>query len=137
MPRREQSSLFTAAPLPIAALAEEERIACLRLIRSNNVGPVAFREGEEHPFLGKEYREQREYSEETAREIDSEVQRFLVQAEHRAQKLLSEQRDKLETLTRALVEKESLSEDEMIQVLGQPAPRSDAVLDTPPPVPPI
>ncbi len=98
---------------------------------SDVIGPVAFREGEEHPFLGKEYREQREYSEETAREIDSEVQRFLVQAEHRSQKMLSDQRDKLESLTKALVEQESLSEEEMIKILGRPVPRSDAVLDTP------
>ncbi|MFO0916716.1 MAG: ATP-dependent zinc metalloprotease FtsH [Planctomycetaceae bacterium] len=100
---------------------------------SDVIGPVAFREGEEHPFLGKEYREQREYSEETAREIDSEVQRFLVQAEHRSQKMLSDQREKLELLTQALVRQESLSEEEMITILGQPVPRSDAVLDTPAP----
>lgn len=44
MPKREQASLFTPAPLPVAALAEPERLACLRLIRSDNVGPVTFRE---------------------------------------------------------------------------------------------
>ena len=37
-------SLFTAAPLPVAVLDEPERLACLRLIRSGNVGPVTFRE---------------------------------------------------------------------------------------------
>jgi DNA processing protein len=41
---RDQSSLFTPAPLPVAALGEDERVACLRLIRSSNVGPVTFRE---------------------------------------------------------------------------------------------
>ena len=41
---REHPSLFTPAPLPVAALGEHERIACLRLIRSANVGPVTFRE---------------------------------------------------------------------------------------------
>lgn len=43
-PGRDQASLFTPAPLPVAALGEDERIACLRLIRSGNVGPVTFRE---------------------------------------------------------------------------------------------
>ena len=37
-------SLFTAAPLPVAVLDDPERLACLRLIRSGNVGPVTFRE---------------------------------------------------------------------------------------------
>lgn len=38
------ADLFTAAPLPVAVLDEPERIACLRLIRSGNVGPVTFRD---------------------------------------------------------------------------------------------
>ncbi len=45
--RREKPqshSLFTAAPLPVAKLDDAERLACLRLIRSDNVGPVTFRE---------------------------------------------------------------------------------------------
>jgi DNA processing protein len=42
--KRDQPTLFTPAPLPVAALEESERIACLRLIRSTNVGPVTFRE---------------------------------------------------------------------------------------------
>lgn len=41
---RDHNTLFTPAPLPVAALGETERIACLRLIRSGNVGPVTFRE---------------------------------------------------------------------------------------------
>lgn len=44
MPKRDQAELFTPAPLPVAPLDEPERIACLRLIRTPNVGPVAFRE---------------------------------------------------------------------------------------------
>lgn len=44
MPRPEQPQLFKSAPLPTAALSEAERLACLRLIRSENVGPVTFRE---------------------------------------------------------------------------------------------
>ncbi len=43
MPKRDPA-LPLIAPLPVAELGEEERIACLRLIRSENVGPVTFRE---------------------------------------------------------------------------------------------
>ncbi|MEZ5844135.1 MAG: DNA-processing protein DprA [Hyphomicrobiaceae bacterium] len=43
MPRRSDDDLFTAAPLPVARLTDAERLACLRLIRSENVGPVTFR----------------------------------------------------------------------------------------------
>lgn len=45
MQRRDPPSpLFAAAPLPVAPLAPRERLACLRLIRSTNVGPATFRE---------------------------------------------------------------------------------------------
>ena len=40
---RHQGELFTAAPLPVAILDDAARLACLRLIRSENVGPVTFR----------------------------------------------------------------------------------------------
>ncbi len=43
-PRPDTTQLFTPAPLPVATLNPRERLACLRLIRSENVGPVAFRE---------------------------------------------------------------------------------------------
>ena len=44
MPDRDATDLFTPAPLPVAPLDAGERLACLRLIRSGHVGPVAFRE---------------------------------------------------------------------------------------------
>ena len=44
MPKREPNLLFASVPLPTAALAPAETLACLRLIRSENVGPVTFRE---------------------------------------------------------------------------------------------
>lgn len=44
MPKVDEPSLFPIAPLPTAKLAAAETLACLRLIRSENVGPVTFRE---------------------------------------------------------------------------------------------
>lgn len=44
MPKHEQRKLFTPAPLPVAPLNDAQRLACLRLIRSSNVGPVTFRD---------------------------------------------------------------------------------------------
>lgn len=43
MQRREATDLFSAAPLPVAPLDDAQRLACLRLIRSENVGPATFR----------------------------------------------------------------------------------------------
>ena len=91
---------------------------------SESIGPVAFRDGEEHPFLGKEMAsEHRDYSDETARVIDAEVQRFLIQANNRAVEILTEHRDKLDSLTKSLVEKESLDIDEISNIIGPPVSR--------------
>jgi len=42
--RAETADWFTPAPLPVAELNDAQRLACLRLIRSENVGPITFRE---------------------------------------------------------------------------------------------
>jgi cell division protease FtsH len=93
---------------------------------SDRVGPVAYRTGEEHPFLGREIYEQREFSEHSARVIDEEVSRMLHEADARAQELLAERRDKLDALAAALEQREVLDEGEVEQILGpSPYPRSD------------
>ena len=86
---------------------------------SEVIGPVAFRQGEEHPFLGKEIHEQRKFSEETAHIIDQEVQRFLTMAQERAVQLLSEHRDDLDRLAHALLDRESLGQTDLKELLGE------------------
>jgi cell division protease FtsH len=91
---------------------------------SDVIGPVSFRQGEEHPFLGKEIHEMREFSEETARIIDEEVQKFLIQAAEQATKILTQYRDKLDRLAQRLLEQEILGQEEIIEILGIRAERS-------------
>lgn len=94
---------------------------------SEAIGPVAFRDGEEHPFLGKEMAaEAREYSDDTARVIDAEVQKFLIKANDRAVQVLNEHRQKLDDLTKSLVEKESLDMEEISAIIGPPENRAGA-----------
>jgi len=88
---------------------------------SQRLGPVAFRAGEEHPFLGKEMAEPREYSEYTARLIDEEIFRILRHAEQRAEALLKEHRDKLTILAEALEEEEVLDQRQIEALIGPPA----------------
>ena len=61
--------------------------------------------------------------------IDAEVQRFLIQANDRAVQVLTEHREKLDSLTASLVEKESLDLAEITAIIGPPVSRSgDAVV---------
>ncbi len=97
---------------------------------SEKIGPVAFRQGEEHPFLGKEMAEHRAFSEETTRIIDTEVQRILLKASSFARSLLQQHTDKLTALAEALVEAESLDTAEIVDLLGaRPGAEGDAGSD--------
>lgn len=90
---------------------------------SEVIGPVAFRDMEEHPFLGKEMHEQRKYSEETAHVIDQEIQRFLNAAHEKATQILTEHRERLDQIAKGLVEKEVLGKEELTELIGPAAPR--------------
>jgi cell division protease FtsH len=88
---------------------------------SERLGPVAYRAGEDHVFLGKELHEARDFSDGTAKLIDEEIQRIVREAEERAFRLLSENRAMLERLTAELIEREELDRDDVEKLLG---PRS-------------
>ncbi len=100
---------------------------------SDRVGPVACHTGEEHPFLGREIYEQREFSEDTARLIDEEVSRILHEADARARELLTQQRDKLDALASALEQREMLDESEVEEIIG-PSPHQRSSANGKPPV---
>jgi cell division protease FtsH len=86
---------------------------------SDVIGPVSFRQSEEHPFLGKEMHTYREFSEETTRLIDMEVQRIIKDAEHTAIELLTRYRDRMTALVNALLESEDLERESVEKILGE------------------
>lgn len=85
---------------------------------SDKVGPVTFRQGEPHPFLGREAAEPKDFSEETARIIDEEVRNIIQETEKVARELLESNRDELDALAKGLLENESLSKEEVDEILG-------------------
>jgi len=102
---------------------------------SELIGPVSFRQSEEHPFLGKEMHSQREFSEETARQIDIEVQRIIKESEVTAIELLTQYRERMNALVDALLEEEDLERDRVQQILGErpfPQPEAEHVAETEP-----
>ncbi len=101
---------------------------------SPRLGPVNYQTSQEHPFLGKEIHQQREFSDQTARLIDEEVARLLNQADQRARKLLDQHRDKLDRLAQALVEHELLDSQEIAELIGPPAQETPAQTEPSPTV---
>jgi cell division protease FtsH len=85
---------------------------------SAKLGPVSYKTSEEDPFLGREMHQQRKFSEHTQELIDGEVAHVLHAASARATELLNQRRKELEDITRALLEREELSEVEIEAIIG-------------------
>ena len=75
---------------------------------SENLGPLSYSKDEEHIFLGREIAQHRDYSEETARKIDAEVNNLVINAHGRAREVLEENIDVLHKLAENLLEKETV-----------------------------
>lgn len=84
---------------------------------SDNIGPVTFGHRQDQVFLGRDIARDKDYSEEVAAEIDKEVRSFMEDAYAATEKLLSENIDKLHVIAKALMEKETLDEEEINQLV--------------------
>ena len=91
---------------------------------SKKLGPVAFRRGEEHIFLGREMAQQRDFSEHTAQLIDDEVCTLVGELEKKAHEILSEHREQLDALAEALLQKEILEAEEIQELIDRGSEQS-------------
>ena len=86
---------------------------------SDEMGPMSFGRKEEQIFLGREIAQHRDYSEETARRIDSEIKRLVTGAHARALDLLNRHLDTLHKVAKTLLEKETLDAREMDELVSE------------------
>lgn len=84
---------------------------------SENIGPVTFGHRQDQVFLGRDIARDKDYSEEVAAEIDKEVRSFMEDAYAATEKLLSDNIDKLHVIAKALMERETLEEEEINQLV--------------------
>lgn len=99
---------------------------------SDLLGPVLYAENSNEVFLGRAVTQNKNMSEDTARLVDAEIKRFLTEAHDQATNILKKYDKELERLAQALIEYETLSGEEIKEVLaGKPLNRSEQT-----PVPP-
>ena len=100
---------------------------------SEKLGPLQYSENQEEVFLGHSVSRQQNVSEKTAELIDAEVKRLVLQGYERARQILTDHHDDLEKVAQALLEYETLSGDEILQVIrGEKIERPDAADRLPP-----
>ena len=97
---------------------------------SDLVGPLAVGDSEQEVFLGRELVQRREISEKTAELVDSEVKRLIDEAYQRALNTIQENRDLLERIAEALLERETLDREDIdLLAAGEPLPPLETAPD--------
>lgn len=108
----------SGASSDIAAATNLARSMVTEWGMSDKLGPVLYAENSEEVFLGKSVTQNKNMSEDTARLVDAEIKRLVTESYEGAQKLLKEKNKEWETLAQALMEYETLTGDEIKQVLA-------------------
>ncbi|HNS32944.1 MAG TPA: ATP-dependent zinc metalloprotease FtsH [bacterium] len=111
------NKVFTGAENDLRVATEIARNMVCEWGMSENLGPVSYAHNEA-VFLGRDLAQQKNYSEETSRDIDREIRRILEDAENKASEILKENMEKLELLADTLLKKETLNSDEIDGILG-------------------
>ena len=86
---------------------------------SDRIGTIMLGSGQEEVFLGRDFAQAKEYSEETAGIIDEEVKRIIDNAYHMATEILRANVDKLHKVAGILLEKEKIDGDEFEEIFAE------------------
>ena len=111
------NELTTGASSDLKQASELARIMVTKYGMSEKLGPITFGDSEELIFLGKEITESKNYSEKKAAEIDSEVEKFIKDAQKTTEKILKQKKNKLTQIAKYLVEKETIEKEEFEKLI--------------------
>jgi cell division protease FtsH len=116
--------MTTGAGNDIEQATETARRMVCQWGMSEKLGPLSFGQKEEQIFLGREFAQHKDYSEETAVLIDQEIRGLVTQAHEKAKKILQENMDALHALAQALLERETLVEMEIDAIIAGDVPKT-------------
>jgi cell division protease FtsH len=96
---------------------------------SEELGPLTYGKKEEQIFLGREIAQHRDFSEETARQIDLAVKEIILEASDKVTSLLEKHRDVLDRMAEELLEKETIVLEDITRILAELRPEKYAADD--------
>jgi cell division protease FtsH len=100
----------------------------MRFGMSEKLGARTLGHNQDQPFLGREFRQEPDYSEEIAREIDDEIRRIVEQGREQAMAVLREHREQLDRVAEILIRRETLDRSEF-EALLEGVPEKDVFHD--------
>ncbi|HMA27908.1 MAG TPA: ATP-dependent zinc metalloprotease FtsH [Solirubrobacterales bacterium] len=113
--------ITTGASNDLEKVTETAKQMVMRFGMSERLGPRVFGHDRSQPFLGREFSAEPDYSDEIAREIDDEVRRIVEDAHQASKDILSEHREHLDTISKILLDRETIEAEEFIALLeGKP-----------------
>lgn len=126
------NKIFTGATSDLQRVSRIARAMVCVYGMSEKLGTLALGRSHNNPFLGRTYNEERDYSEDIAKQIDEEVHSIVESCHKRATAILTERKSTLDALTKALLDRETLNREEFLLVmdgkelpeLGVPVPPS-------------
>jgi cell division protease FtsH len=104
--------ITTGASNDIEKITATAKAMVMRYGMSDKLGPRVFGHDHSQPFLGREFSSEPDYSDELAREIDDEIRRIVEAAHQQAKDILSENRDKLDSISRLLLKRETIEREQ-------------------------
>ena len=113
-----RDKVTSGASSDIAAATKLARSMVTEWGMSDLLGPVLYAENSEEVFLGKSVTQNKNMSEETARVVDAEIKRLVCEAHEGAVNILKEKKEDWERLSEALIEYETLTGEEIRQVIN-------------------
>ena len=96
---------------------------------SDQLGPRVYGENESEVFLGRDVTTRRNLSNATAEQVDAEITRIIDEQYSRARQIIDQNRDKVETMAKALLDWETLESDQISQIMEGQVPRPPAPPD--------
>ena len=114
-----EDKVTTGASSDIEQATQRARAMVMKAGLSKELGPVAYGENEEEVFLGRSVARTQNMSEETSKKVDSEIRKIVDKGYERARKVLTEKIDDLHKLAKALLTYETLSGEEIENLINK------------------
>ena len=116
--------ISTGASSDIQTATQIIRSMIMQYGMSDTIGPIAYGEENHQVFLGRDFNRDRNYSEDIAGQIDREVRRYIDEAYEACRTIIVENRDKLDLIANALLERETLNAAELEELMNRTSLRT-------------
>ena len=121
------SDITSGASNDLERVTKLARTMVMRLGMNDELGPMVYGKKEELVFLGREISEQRDYSENTAQQIDKAIQQLVQDAYEQSKAILKKYRNELDQIAEKLLDVETLNADQFFEIFPTPVDKNGGI----------